>query len=407
MSSVKPLRLIVLGTLAANPYAGMAWMHMQIAAGLRRLGHDVYYFETSSSWPYDPERRSKVCDSDYALPYLARLAERFGLAGRWAYRRSYLDGQWFGLERQRAEDLLAGADAVFNVAGATRPAEDGLKVGRLIYFGTDPVIHEIGYADGNSGVRALIDEHECCVTYGENLGTPACPLPPLPRLRARTRQPVLLDLWECGPPTKAEFTTVANWEQVGLDVAFRGETYRWSKHHEFLKFIDLPQRIDQPIELAMNLADRSPVRPDGNEDVPAMGLADDARQLLETNCWRLTGAGFTTDPWKYRDYVCASRGEFTVARDLNVRLKSGWFSERSACYLAAGRPVITQDTGFGTVLPTGEGLFAFNTMDDILAAFDAVRTDYARHCRAARELAAEYFDAEKVLQRLLDDLELS
>jgi hypothetical protein len=269
------------------------------------------------------------------------------------------------------------------------------------------VIHEIAYADGVPGTRALIDEHECCVTYGENLGTPACPLPPLPRLQARTRQPVLLDLWECGPPTKAEFTTVANWEQAGLDVVFRRETYRWSKHHEFLKFIDLPRRIDQPIELAMNLADRSPIRPESNEDVPALGLADDARLLLESNGWLLTGAGFTSDPWAYRDYVRASRGEFTVARDLNVRLRSGWFSERSACYLAAGRPVITQDTGFGTVLPTGAGLFAFNTMDDILAAFDAIRANYARHSRAARAIAAEYFRAETVLAKLVGDLGLS
>jgi hypothetical protein len=112
------------------------------------------------------------------------------------------------------------------------------------------------------------------------------------------------------------------------------------------------------------------------------------------------------DPRSYRDYLQSSRGEFTVARDLHVRLRSGWFSERSACYLAAGRPVITQDTGFGTVLPIGEGLFAFNTMDDILTAFDAVRSDYNRHCRAARDIAQEYFAADKVLARLLDDLGL-
>src|SRR2546425_703675 len=119
-----PRRLVVLGTLAGDPYAGMAWMTLQIAAGLRRLGHDVYYFETTSSWPYDPVRDTKVCDCDYAVPYLARVAESFGLAGRWAYRRSYSDKAWLGLERQRAEDLLASADAVFNLAGATRLAEE-------------------------------------------------------------------------------------------------------------------------------------------------------------------------------------------------------------------------------------------------------------------------------------------
>ncbi len=114
----------------------------------------------------------------------------------------------------------------------------------------------------------------------------------------------------------------------------------------------------------------------------------------------------TTDPWPYRDYVRASRGEFTVARDLHVRLRSGWFSERSACYLAAGRPVITQDTGFGAVLPTGEGLFAFNTMDEILAAFESINSDYERHSRAARAIAQEYFRAETVLAKVLKDLGL-
>jgi hypothetical protein len=284
-------------------------------------------------------------------------------------------------------------------------ATEGFSVGRWVYFGTDPVIHELALARGDQNTGALIDEHNDCVTYGENIGTPASPIPPLPRLRAKTRQPVLVDLWKSGPPARKEWTTVANWKQLGLDIEFEGEIYRWSKHHEFLRFVDLPKRIGEPIELAMNLADRHAFREDGNEAVKAMGLPGDARVLLEENCWRLTDAvAFTADPWPYREYVRASRGEWTVARDLHVRLRSGWFSERSACYLAAGRPVITQDTGFGSILPTGEGLFAFNTVDEILAAFDDVRGAYERHSKAARSIAEEYFRAETVLAKLLHDL---
>ncbi len=293
--------------------------------------------------------------------------------------------------RERAEALLAGADAVLNVSGATRLAEEGLHVGRLVYLGTDPVGHEIAYSQGDADVRTLVEEHDDFVTYGENIGAPDCPIPPLPGLRGRTRQPVLLDLWESGPPAREAFTTVGNWKQVGHDLEWRGETYYWSKHHEFLKFIDLPRRTRQPIELAMGLG----------------GLEPDERRLLESNGWRLADAhGFTTDPWRYRDYVRASRGEFTVAKDQNVRLRSGWFSERSACYLAAGRPVVTQDTGFGAALPTGEGLFAFTTTDEAMAALDAINSDYPRHSRAARDIAAEYFRAEAVLARLLTDLGL-
>jgi hypothetical protein len=404
---VKPLRIVVVGTLASNPYAGMAWMHMQITAGFQRLGHDAYYLETTSTWPYDPVRQLKVCDSDYSLPYLARVAESFGLAGRWAYRRSYSDKAWLGLSSHKAQDLLAHSDAVFNVAGATRFAEEGLRVGRLVYFGTDPVYPEIAFANGDVDTRALLAEHAEVVTYGENIGTGDCAIPPLPRLKSRTRQPILLDLWRSGPPSKVEFTTLANWKQDGRDVQYRGETYHWSKDREFLKFIDLPSRIEQPIELATNL--KGPRTSDARtgEAVRALGLDTDVYLLLKDNGWKLVhGPDFTTDPWRYRDYVRASRAEFTVARDLNVRLRSGWFSERSACYLAAGRPVVTQDTGFATVLPTGAGLFAFNTMDEILAAFEAINSDYERHSRAARAVAEEYFRAETVLAQVLKDLGL-
>lgn len=401
------LRLVVVGTLASNPYAGMAWMHMQITAGLRRLGHDVYYFETTSNWPYDPVRQYKVCDSDYAVPYLARVAEGFSLGDRWAYRRSFSDKEWFGLSRRRAEELLAHADAVFNVAGSTRFAEEGLRVGRLVYFGTDPVYHEITYAAGSEETRSILEEHDEVVTYGENIGLDGCPIPPLPRLRARTRQPVLLDLWADGPPRRREFTTVMNWKQEGREVDFQGETYFWSKDREFIKFLDLPKRVEQPIELAMNIARPETIVPGEGEPVRALGLPDDAQTLVESNGWLIVDApSFTTDPWPYREYVRASRGEFSVARDLHVRLRSGWFSERDACYLAAGRPVIAQNTGFDRVLPTGEGLFAFDTLDEIVAAFEAIELDYGRHGRAAREIAEKYFRAETVLSKLLDDLGL-
>jgi hypothetical protein len=386
-----PRRIVVLGTLASNPYAGMAWMHMQIAVGLQRLGCDTYYFETTSTWPYDPIRQECVNDSAYAVPYLARVAEDFGLGDRWAYRRSYGDKAWFGMSRERAEELLAQADAVLNVAGATRVAEEELAVARLVHFGTDPVYDEVMFANGDADTQNRMAEHHDFVTYGENIGRQGCPVPPLPGLKGRTRQPVLLDLWDSGPPTKTEFTTVGNWRQMDHDIVFRGETYYWSKHHEFLKFIELPRRVHSPIELALDVVHLDP----------------DDRRRLETNGWRLTNAhGLSSDPWRYRDYVRSSRGEFTVAKDQNVRLRSGWFSERSACYLAAGRPVITQDTGFGVTLPTGEGLFAFNNLDDIIAAFEAIEGDYGRHSRAARAIAVEYFRAETVLARVLDELGL-
>jgi hypothetical protein len=384
-----PLRIVVLGNIAGEPYPGMAWQAMQYAVGFQRLGHDAFYFETSSSWPYDPIQQARVNTSEYAVSYLAQVAEMFGFAGRWAYRRSYGDKAWFGMDREPAEELLAHADIVFSITGSTRLAEEGLEVGRLVYVCTDPVIHEVLFAQGNADVRTLVEEHDDIVTFGMNIGAPDCSLPPLPRLRAKTCQPVLLDLWQAGPPTRMEFTTVGNWKQEGRDTVFEGNTYYWSKHREYLKFIDLPKRMAQPVELATGL----------------IQLSAEDRSVLQSNDWGLVDSlPFTV--CSYRNYLQTSRGEFTVAKDANVRLQTGWFSDRSACYLAAGRPVITQDTGFTAILPSGEGLFAFNTMNDILTAFEAVESDYEKHSRAARDIAEEYFKAETVLARLLSDLGL-
>lgn len=400
------MRIVVVGTLASDPYAGMAWMNMQIVLGFLRLGHDVYYFETTSTWPYNPIEETRVNNVDYSVPYLKKITESFGIGNRWAYRCSFSDKkEWLGLSQTKAEDLLSNADFVFNVAGATRFEEEGLKVGRLVYFGTDPVYHEIKYAEGDENTTTVVDEHDDAVTYGENIGNADCPIPPLPNLRAKTRQPIILDFWKDGPPTKKAFTTVGNWKQAGRDLTFKGETYFWSKHHEFLKFIDMPKRVAQPIEVAMNLAGLQTVNHGKGTEIPSLGVAVDEYSLLTSNGWQLADApSFTTDPWPYRDYVVSSRGEFTFAKDQNIRLRSGWFSERSACYLAAGRPVITQDTGFGATLPTGEGLFAFNTMDEIVCAFETINADYKRHSNAAREIAEEYFKAETVLEKLLKDL---
>jgi hypothetical protein len=398
-------RLVVLGTLASNPYSGMAWMHGQITAGLLRLGHDVHYLETSSTWPYDPVRQEKVCDSDYAVPYLGRIAREFGFGDRWAYRRSYSDKAWLGPAAGVAEQLLAEADATLSIVGCTRLAEEGLEVGRLVFVDTDPLWPQVRYAQGDPDVRSLVDEHDEVITYGENIGRDGSPVPPLPNTRGWMRQPVLLDMWATSEPPRDVYTTVANWKQGGRDLVFDGELYGWSKDVEFLKMLELPQRVAVPVELATNLSATEKQEVPEGEQVPAWG-AGSARDLLVAHGWRVVDASFTADPFVYREYVRASRAEFSVARDMHVRLRSGWFSERDACYLAAGRPVVAQDTGFGDVLPTGEGLLAWTTLDEAVAAIEEVESDYARHARAARELAQEYFAAEKVLSKMLEDLGL-
>jgi len=237
---------------------------------------------------------------------------------------------------------------------------------------------------GDARTLAALGAHDTLFSFGENLGAPDCGVP-VGRFRwLPTRQPVALDLWDGPTAPGAAYTTITTWHNKGKNIDYRGDTYYWTKDREFEKFLDLPRLRKGPFELAA-------------------GVTPEARQLLTGHGWRQThSVEVSKDPDCYRDYIRASRGEFTVARDQYVRPNTGWFSDRSACYLAAGRPVITQETGFGKFLPTGKGLFGFRTMDDVLAAVDAIEADYEGNCRAAQEIAAEYFAAEKVVGSLME-----
>lgn len=375
--------VVILGVMGGSPYAGVAWQTLHYLLGFRRLGYDAWYVEATGTWPYDPRRGAVTADPAHAVEHLARLMARFGLAGRWAYRAVHAGGECYGLSPRQLDDLFARAEAVINLTGSTPVRDEYRCCGRLIYLETDPVAPQVELAAGRQATADFLGAHHLHFTFAENLGAPDCGVPATDLRYRPTRQPVVLDLWGTAGQPGDRFTTVANWQQSGREVVLDGETYFWSKDREFLKFLDLPRRTSQRFELALVIRD------------PA------ARAALERNGWIVADAlEKSADPETYRRYIQASRGEFTVAKDQNVRLRSGWFSDRSACYLAAGRPVITQDTGFGRIIPTGRGLFAFQSLEDILAAVEAVNTDYALHAAAARELAAEYFDAAKVLARL-------
>ena len=256
---------------------------------------------------------------------------------------------------------------------------------RRIYVETDPVAAEIQIAQGDPKTTAAFEGHDMHFSYGGNFGKPDCKVPLVRFNWQPTVQPVVMDLWDNPSYHRngSAFNTIATWNNKGKDIVYNGETYYWSKDREFKKFLDLPLRRPVPFELAV-------------------GADKKTEKLLHKNNWRTTDPiTLSGDMKTYHDFIVKSRGEFTVAKDQNIRLRSGWFSDRSACYLAAGRPVINQDTAFGSYLPTGKGLFAFQTMEDILAAVDEIESDYEGNCRAARDIAAEYFAAEKVLGSLM------
>jgi hypothetical protein len=226
-------------------------------------------------------------------------------------------------------------------------------------------------------------------TYGENLGSADCPVP-MERYRwIPTRPPVCVDWWapKRPPPPEAALTTIANLKHSDKDVVWGGQTWHWSKHLEFQRFISLPRRSRVPLGIALGASG---------------GLDDQIRQ----NGWHITSSGDVVDPSAYREFIWDSLGEFTVAKGQYVQTRSGWFSDRSVCYLAAGRPVITQNTGFGKYVPTGEGLFPFDTEEEALAAIEAIAGDYQRHSAAARAIAREFFGTEPVLKNILRDIGL-
>jgi hypothetical protein len=281
--------------------------------------------------------------------------------------------------------LYREADAFLNVTGAQEIREEHLSCPRRIYVESDPFASQVKVAQSDEQTITTLEAHDTLFSFGENLGAPDCDVPVERFQWLPTRQPVALDLWDT--PLRsggAEYNTITTWHNKGKNIVHEGDTYYWTKDREFEKFLDLPRQRPVPFELAA-------------------GVDPDVRNMLREHGWQqVHSVEISSDINRYRDYIQQSRGEFTVARDQYVRPHTGWFSDRSACYLAAGRPVITQETGFSKFLPTGKGLFAFTTMDDVLAAVDAIESDYQGNCRAAREIAAEYFAAEKVVGRLME-----
>jgi hypothetical protein len=396
MISIKKPVIVVLGILGATPFAGVAWQVLHYLEGFRRLGYEVYYVEDSGIWPYDPEQQAVTSDCHYTVNYIAKLMNWWGHPDRWSYRARYMDERVYGLSESQISNLFERADVLVNLCGATEFREEHLKVPMRVYLETDPVLPQIEIARGRQTCISLLESHTHHFSFGENLGAPDCSVPRVHFNYQPTRQPVILDWWETHEPSHHKFTTVASWQQSQNDIEWNGEMYRWSKHYEFLKFIDLPRQIKQPLELALACADLN-----GKLSLPEVA------QRLRSYGWQIIDAiGLSKNILPYRDYILSSLGEFTVAKEQNIRLRSGWFSDRSACYLAAGLPVITQNTAFDKFLPIGEGLFSFNSMAEIVAAFDAIHANYEKHRRAARAIAEEHFKAETVLAKLINHLGL-
>lgn len=364
------MTVIVVAGALANKYlnGGEAWVRLSWIEGFRRLGFDVWFVEQIAAQSPEP------------AAFFERVTGEFGLSDR----AVLLD------EREPVPsdllDVAASADLLLNISGHLRMEELFGCFRRKAYVDIDPGFTQFWQASGDMG--AHLDGHDYYFTIGENIGRPECPIPTDGIRWLPTRQPVVLDQWPVvNGAAPSRFTTVANWRGPYGRIEHAGRTYGL-KLDEFRKFVELPRQSPATFELALS------IHPAEERDL----------ELLRLNGWTLVDpAEAAADPASFRDYVQASGAEFSVAQGIYVETGSGWFSDRTVRYLASGKPALVQDTGFTRTIPAGEGLLAFSTLEEAAEGAREITDDYDRHSRAARRIAEEEFDSDRVLGRLLED----
>ncbi len=378
------MRILVGSYMVRYPLGGMLSWALQYVLGFHRLGHDVVMVE-KAHYPnacFDPSRRVMADDCEVGLRVVNELLGRFDLADRWCFIDVH--GRHYGKSEAELAALFRSAD-VF-VDGGTHGAwlEDARESGCRVLIDGEPGYTQMKW-ESWAAKGQPVPVYDRYFTNGSLLGTDSCSAPLAGRKWEPVWNPVLPELFDSGaPPPGAAYTTVMHWQSQD-PIEHGGRTY-YQKDVEFSRFIDLPSRVDAPLEVAV-----------AGKYVP--------RRELERHGWRSRQGHDVTGSFDaYREYIRDSRGELSVCKHVFVATHNGWFSDRSAAYLAAGRPVVLQDTGFSERLPTGEGLFAPTTVAEAADAIDRIEKDYERHSQAARRIAHEHLDARVVLGRLLESL---
>ena len=386
--------IIVSGLAATYPLGGVAWDYIQYLHGFYRLGHDVYYLEDTGGWAYDPVGVTFVDDLTYHIGYLGDFLKRLdpGLGNRFCVIGP--DDRHWGMSAEALAAVVKRADVFINISTTCQLREAYAAIPVKILIDSDPLYTQSSFPDYLAGTATEKDRrnienmlrHDVFFSFGENVAQDFCSVPKGVVDWIPTRQPIVLDSWDKAPvrPARDVFTTVLSWQPTQEGPKVAGVQYG-GKNMEFEKLLDLPQKTPAVLELAL-------------------GGGRPPRELLEEKGWKLVdGFSMSKTPWVYRDYIWDSLAEFSTAKNAYVATTSGWFSCRTACYLASGRPAVVQDTGFSRFMDVGEGVLAFADETGALAGIEAVRADWQRHSRAAKAFAKHYFDADAVLSRLLTE----
>jgi len=374
-------RIIVASYVVRMPVGGyQSWM-LQWLVGFQRLGHEVWFVE-KSGWPgscIDPATWVKSDDCSRGTAAWRSLLARFGLENNWCYVDAA--GRYHGVSREKIESVFRGADVFIDHMRDCEWEEEAQSAKLRVMVDGEPALTQMRMENRRAAGLHLM-EYDFYYSVGLNMGNGRSTAPTAGKQWRPIFDPVVVDLFPNEPPPAgAPFTTIMTW-QAHAPMVYQGVTYE-SKKAEFPKFMDLPLRTTVPLELAV-----------GGENLPTEALLEHG--------WRLRDPGratITYDIW--RDYISSSLGEFGVCKNYFVATNCGAFSERSAAYLASGRPVVTQETGFSAHLPCGRGLFAVASVEEAAAAIEEIRSHYELHSKCAREIAAEYLRTDKMLKRLL------
>jgi hypothetical protein len=369
------VKILLAGIIARYPLGGVTWCSLMYLLGLRALGHDVFYVEDTGECIYDPVQNTRSMDPAFGLEYLDAALRPYGLGHAWSFVN--YDGVYYGADRARVVDYARDADLFINLSGGSWFWRDEYaRIPRKVFIDSDPGFTQLAIAKNDDWYVQFFRGFDRLFTFGSNIGRAACAVPTCGFSWETTWQPVVTELWETTTaPRRDRYTSVMSWRMESFsDVG-------GNKDVEFVRFLDLPARLGGRFELAVNGPER----------------------LLQEHGWAtLPAMQVSRTPERYREFIQGSRGEFGVAKHTYVATGCGWFSDRTECYLAAGRPAIVQDTGWTRHLPSGEGLLAFSTPDEAADAVAAVESDYPRHAARAAAIAREHFDAGTVLSSLIE-----
>lgn len=376
------MKIIVSGAIGRCCVGGHAWIYMQYLAGLRDLGHDVYYLEDcgDGSWVYNWDTGETTTDLDYPAAYITDCLETLGLGSKWIYRAGERS---MGLSVDEFAEICGETDLlIMHSVPITRWRPEYGRAARRTFIDVDPGFTQILLENGDEDLSSSLSQCERVFTIGQRFGERDCTAPLAGREWLKTRPPVHLPSWPVAEEgSSVNFTSVMQWRGF-KDVTYAGEFFG-QKDREFPNFVDLPQHTTQPL---------------------LIGVTGAPPESLSSYGWiAVAGDEPSRTPWSYRDFIRESRAEFGIAKHGYVKMRGGWFSDRSVCYLASGRPVLLQETGQSDWLPTGSGLITFRDKAEAVAGIDAINSDYAVHRAGARNLAEQYFATDIVLTPLLEE----